>query len=139
MKVAAVAIVALAILIAIIPIFSDCESQGRTLTLENGRQVSMKCHWTARAELALGVPLLAVGGLLAFSRRKETRRNLGIMGAVLGAVVILMPTALIGVCVNPDMPCVGIMKPALILLGVLMVAINLAVVVRSLGQEDEAA
>lgn len=139
MKVASVVIVVLAIAIAVVPMFTDCESAGRTLTLADGRQVAMKCHWTARAELGLGLPLMAVGLMMGFSRRREARRFLGIGGTTLGALAILLPTELIGVCANPDMPCVSAMKPALILMGALVVGVSLATVAVSWGREVEQA
>ncbi len=137
MKVAAIAMLVLAVLIGVVPMFTDCESAGRMLTLENGRQVSMKCHWTARAELGLALPLVAVGAMMPFTRNKGSRRMLGIAAAALGIVTILLPTQLIGVCVNPDMPCVSTMKPALLLMGVLVVAIGLATVAFSWGREPD--
>ena len=118
MKVAATSLIILAVLIAIVPIFSDCVSAGRMLTLDNGREIPMKCHWTGRAELGLGLPLLTVGLTLFFSRRRESYRTLGLVGISLGIVTILLPTALIGVCGMPDMPCHSIMQPALILMGI---------------------
>lgn len=139
MKVAAGAVVLLALAIAIVPMFTDCHSAGRSLTLENGRQIPMKCHWTGRAELGLSIPLLAVGLMMGFSRRKGARRMLGITGLSLGAVAILLPTQIIGVCMSPDMPCVSMMKPALILSGVLAMGVSLAVVIRSWGREEDAA
>jgi len=137
MKVAAFAIMVLAVLIGVVPMFTDCESAGRMLTLEDGRQVSMKCHWTARAELGLALPLLAVGVMMPFSKNRGSRRMLGIAGAALGIATVLLPTELIGVCMNPDMPCVSTMKPALLLMGVLVVAIGLATVAFSWGRERD--
>ena len=139
MKVAAVSLIILAVLIAIVPIFTDCQSTGRMLTLENGNQIPMKCHWTGRAELGLGLPLLTVGLAMLFSRRRESFRNLGLVGISLGIVTILLPTALIGVCGMPDMTCHSIMQPALILMGVLVVGISLAVAVRNWRGEQETA
>lgn len=139
MKVAAVSLIILAVLIAVVPIFSDCESAGRMLTLANGREIPMKCHWAGRAELGLALPLLTVGLTMIFSRRRESFRNLGLVGISLGIVTILLPTALIGVCGMPDMPCHSIMQPALILMGVLVVGISLAVVVRNWRPEQEIA
>jgi len=136
MKVAASIVMLLAVAIAIVPIFTDCESAGRMLTLADGRQTSMKCHWTGRAELGLGVPLFAVGAMMLFSRRKESRRFLGIGGMALGVIAILLPTELIGVCMNPDMPCVSTMKPALVLMGALVIGISLVTVVLSWRQEE---
>ena len=137
MRLAAAAVIILAILVAVVPIFSDCHSAGRMLTLADGREIDMKCHWTGRAELGLGLPILTVGLLMGFSRRKESLRGLGLVGIALGIVVILLPTVLIGVCGNPDMPCHAIMRAALILMGVLLVGISLAVsVVNWRGEQD---
>ena len=85
----------------------------------------MKCHWTAIASIALGVPLLLVGIMQWFNKRKESQRALSILGAVMGAIVILLPTALIGVCAHPDATCNLIMRPALIFMGSLVVGVNL--------------
>lgn len=139
MKVVAVAVMILALLIGIVPMFTDCESHGRMLTLADGRQISMKCHWTGVAELAVSVPLLVVGGLMFFSRRRESGRTLGTVGTSLGAMVLLLPTALIGVCMSPDMPCVSLMKPALLLTGALVVVASLGAVAFNWGQEKLAA
>lgn len=132
MKMLAVFIVFLAVLISVVPQFTDCESQGRALTLQDGRQIPMKCHWTARAELVAGIPLFAVGVLLFTSHSKETKNRLSILGLILGAFVILLPTGLIGVCLSADMLCNSIMKPFLILMGSLVVAISLAVLAFSI-------
>jgi hypothetical protein len=138
MKVLAAFLVILALLISIVPQFTDCESQGRMLTLQDGRQVSMKCHWTARAELVTGIPLAALGVAAFFSRRKESRSILGVLGMVLGALVVLLPTGLIGVCMNSEMLCNSFMKPFLILTGGLVLVISLAMAGFSLfnGQDN---
>ena len=138
MKVLAVLLTILAVLISVIPQFTDCQSQGRMLTLESGQQVPMKCHWTARAELVVGVPLFTVGVMMLFSRRMETKLVLGILGMILGLLVILLPTGLIGVCMNVEMLCNSVMKPFLILMGSLVVAISLAIIISSImkGKND---
>jgi hypothetical protein len=130
-KVAAVLMVVLALVIGIVPQFTDCQSQGRSLQLANGKTVAMKCHWSATAELALAIPIAVVGLLLGFSRRKESMRNLSILGIVLGAVAILVPTVLIGVCASPDMICNSVMRPILILMGTLLVAISVVTLIAS--------
>jgi hypothetical protein len=99
----------------------------------------MKCHWTGLAELALSIPLAAVGLMMIFSRKQESRRVLGITGIVLGIMAILLPTALIGVCMDPHMTCVSIMKPALILAGALALGIGLVVLVVARGKEKDLA
>jgi quinol-cytochrome oxidoreductase complex cytochrome b subunit len=137
-RVFGILIVVLALVIAIVPQFTDCQSQGRMITLENGKTIPMKCHWTSQAALGMGIVLLAVGALLAFSRRKETRLALSVLGMLLGAIVILLPTWLIGVCANPDMLCKSIEQPTLILSGSLVIVISLAGLVFSLRQQEQA-
>ena len=132
MKVLAIFLAIMAIVIAVVPQFSDCESQGRMLTLEDGRQIPMKCHWTASAEVALGVPLFAIAGALFLGRQKETASSLGSLGIVLGVLVILIPTELIGVCASPAMPCHSVMRPTLLLAGSLVTVISLAVFLTSI-------
>jgi len=138
MKGYAVILVLLALVIAVLPQFTDCESQGRHIVLADGREIPMKCHWSGLAELGLGFPILVLGGALFFSRQVETRRALGILGVVLGLIVILIPTVLIGVCASIEMFCNSIMKPALILAGSLVMAISLALVLSSIrrGQSN---
>jgi hypothetical protein len=139
MKAVAVLMILLSVLIGVIPMYTDCESHGRALTLADGRQVPMKCHWTAQAESAVAVPLFATGALLTTSKKKESMRNLGILGAILGVFVILLPTALIGVCANPEMVCNSVMKPTLILTGSLVIALSLFGVIKSFKPEGESA
>jgi hypothetical protein len=131
LKIPAVLIVILAILVGTLPYFFNCQYDGKALTLENGRQVPMKCYWTAQASLAVAIPLLAVGLLTAFSRQKETLRALAIVGAILGIVVILLPTRLIGVCQHPGASCNLVMKPALVFAGILVIGVSLVSLVIS--------
>ena len=105
MKAAAVSLIVLALLIGVVPQFTDCQSQGKAIQLPNGGTVPMKCHWTALAEIAVAVPLLVSGIFLFFSRQRESRRNAALMSSVLGFLVMLLPALLIGVCAKPDMVC----------------------------------
>jgi hypothetical protein len=136
MKVLSVLIIVLAVLIAVLPQLTDCQSQGRQLTLANGQTVPMKCHWTAIAELVLGIPLAILGIELFLSRHKETRMALGILGAALGLFIILIPTLLIGVCTMGEMLCNSVMKPALILAGSLVIVCSVIIAVVSERQDE---
>ena len=135
MKVVAVLFVILALVIGIVPIFTDCQSQGRALELANGKTIPMKCHWTGRAEIALAIPLAGAGILLAFARRKETQRALAVMAALLGAGAILLPAWLIGVCSAAEMVCKMAMEPILILAGILVIAVSVAGLLLARGSE----
>jgi len=135
-KILAGILIILALVVIIVPQFTNCDASGRILTLESGKQVPMKCLWSARAELALGIPLLVLGVLLAIARLKETIRSLSIMGVVLGILIVLIPTSIIGVCANPDMECLSIMKPLMIVVGILTILVSIAALLLNERQRE---
>ena len=136
MKAIAVLLIILALVLAIAPAFTDCQSQDKVITLENGKTISMKCHWTGRAEIGVAVPLGLVGIMLLFSRRRESRVDLSILGIALGVLAILFPTVIIGVCMTPTMTCVTAMEPILIAAGAVAVAASLAALVLAARRRD---
>jgi hypothetical protein len=135
-KVFGIVLVVVAVAIAVVPIFTDCQSNGRSITLANGSSIPMKCHWTGVAEIATGIPILAVGGMMVASRRKESLRYLSVLGVVLGGLTVALPTKLIGVCSTPTMTCVTMEKPSLVSLGAVVVAGSLVGIIMSLRKKD---
>ncbi len=131
MKVPGILIGVLAVVIGAVAVTFNCQAEGLSLTLANGNQVPMKCFWTAMAEIAVTVPLVVVGAMMAFSQRKEGRRILGIMGGILGAFAMLVPTVLIGVCANPAHDCNRIVLPTTLLAGTLIIALSLGTLIIS--------
>ena len=132
MKAIGAILVVLALVAGIVPLVTQCQAQGRApLALANGGTVPMKCHWTAQASLVAAVPLLFVGGVTVFSKRKETRRALAGIGMLLGAAMISLPTWLIGVCAKQDMLCNSVMRPTLILTGGIVIAASIISLVLS--------
>ena len=86
----------------------------------------MKCHWTARVELFLGLSI-AVLGLLKFlssDANFQLGLNFGILINALG--VLLTPTVLIGVCGMKKMHCHAVTKPTLIVFAILILVSALA-------------
>ncbi len=131
-RVLGISIVVMALVIGIAPLFTDCLSQGKSLSLANGKTVPMKCHWTAIAEIGVAIPLGLVGILTAVNRRKDILGVLSIFGLALGGLAILFPTSLIGVCANPMMTCNMIMKPTLITSGIVTMVVSAGILVTSL-------
>ena len=88
------------------------------LQTTTGKNVPMRCYYTGQTEIAVG-GLIVLAGMLAFAfgKRAETRGALNALVLALGAVVILLPTVILGTCASPDMACNIGTKPALILLG----------------------
>jgi hypothetical protein len=108
-----IALVAMAIAIAVVPHYTDCQAHGSLVVLANGNKMPMKCHWTGVAEVGAAVPLAAVGVGMVFTRRKETLVTLGVIGIAAAAVALALPNALIGTCQMASHPCNTTMKPAL--------------------------
>jgi hypothetical protein len=116
--------IALAIVVGVLPQYTDCLAAGGVITLPNGMTIPMKCHWSAQAELGLAVPLLAVGVLMVIRRRSGDPAALALLSGILGVVIALIPTFLIGVCRNPEMRCNMIMRPSLIFAGILVIIVS---------------
>jgi len=162
-KVLAVLIILVALVIIIVPQYTNCEanksdsalamsSTGTTTMVSSSGMASappmaspsaaatpyrmMKCYWTAHAEIVVGVPLIAIGILLFFARRRETTRALGVITAVLGVLTILIPTSIVGTCLNDQMVCNTEMKPVLLIAGGITVALGLAVLVVGLVRRE---
>ena len=96
---------------------------------ELGEKV-MKCHWTARIELFLGLSIAVLGlvKLLSSDANFQLGVNAGLLVNALG--VVLTPTVLIGVCKMKKMHCVAVAKPTLVVFGILILA---AVLVQSVS------
>jgi hypothetical protein len=124
-----IVMIVLALVLAIAPVFTDCQSQGKMLTTADGRSVSMKCHWTGIAEVAAAIPLGIAGIYALRGGRKETMRFAGIVGAVSGAMALLLPTVLIGTCGNAMMTCNLLMRPILLASGILAIVASVALFV----------
>ena len=92
---------------------------------ELGEKV-MKCHWTARIELFLGISaaLLGLLKLISSDAKYQLGLNAGILINALG--VILTPTLLIGVCGMKSMHCASVAKPTLIVFGILLLTAVIA-------------
>ena len=85
----------------------------------------MKCFWTARAEIFPGISIAVFASLQIIFALKESniQANLALTLAIItNAIgVILVPSALIGVCAKPMMHCHSVTKPFLIVAAILII------------------
>jgi hypothetical protein len=123
-----IAIAALGLLIALVPvcIFPACSKMIETAA---GGTVPMKCFWSGRAEIGIGLLILSGGVLLAFFKSAPVRIGISLMTALTGVLGILVPTLLIAGCEMPAMTCRMTTFPALNILNVLTIAAGLANVI----------
>lgn len=105
----------LGLLTALTPyyIFPVCQA---TVAAASGAAIPMKCFWMARAVLGQGMIVMFAGALLAFSSSPGVRLGASLMLLPVSLVTALLPTWLIGVCMNEAMPCHMGTLPALCLL-----------------------
>ena len=135
-------LIVLALVIGVVPQYFNCQHDGKALTVAAAgamggssgamtagatKTVPMKCFWTARAAIAVAVPLGIVGLFLAFARRKGGTRALSVLAIASGAFAMLLPTSLIGVCSLATASCNQVMQPTLLLTGGLTIVAGLVV------------
>lgn len=82
-------------------------------------EMKMKCYYTSQWELVVGIIAAIVGVGLILINDKKIRTLLSALEIALGALIVLIPTAIVGVCSSPMMHCVSLTRPALIVTGVL--------------------
>ena len=138
MKVIAAILIILALIVGIVPQFTDCLAQGREIEMPNGKTIPMKCHWTRQAEVAVALPLLVVGVLMLFSHRRSAQRILAAVALILGISAILVPAYLIGTCASAEMICNLLMKPILLFAGIVVVATSVVALVYLRGEGPDA-
>jgi hypothetical protein len=132
-KILAGILILLGVLVVLTPwyIFPVCEIAEKSGAMQmndgsdNGMNMNpgthMKCWYTAEAETGVGVLIILTGVALLALPGRISRKTAGIIGGILGLIVILVPTILVGICSTPDAPCRIGTLPALILLGAVTV------------------
>jgi hypothetical protein len=124
-------VILLGLLIALGPqfLFKVCSIHGVTFPL---------CHWTARAELGMGMLIAALGiCLIIFT---DLRTQLGLyIGVFLTSIIVLgIPHALIGGCNANIMACRKVAFPAITIISVIALVFSAAIVVyREKNTEDK--
>ena len=75
----------------------------KMLTLTTGKEVHMKCFYTAQASIGVAVILL-VAAIVVILAQKD-HKKVQLINIACGVVLFLLFTSLIGVCASPDMAC----------------------------------
>jgi hypothetical protein len=84
--------------------------------------ILMKCHWTARAELGVGLLIALEGFLLILFGSRQIRFGLNAAIGLNGILALLFPTVLIGVCSSTRMNCRSLTLPALVIISGSLIA-----------------
>jgi hypothetical protein len=103
-------------------LFKTCPAHSSTYPL---------CHWTAQAELGLGMLIAALG--LCFIVFNDSKTQIGLaIGILLSSIIVIgLPHALIGGCKDKMMACHKIAFPAITVEGIILLAFSIAIVAYS--------
>jgi hypothetical protein len=114
-------VITLSVLVILTPwlLFPVC-GVGR-YAMPGGMMKMHGCDTTLYAVTVIGVIGVVVGIVMQIIPYKRNAHLASIAVAVLGGLVILLPTVITGVCKVATMPCVYGTKPALIVAGSIMV------------------
>jgi hypothetical protein len=83
--------------------------------------IYMKCHWSARAEIGIGGPLIAgLGIALIFFANSKIRLGLTVGIFLSGVLALLIPHVLIGGCVMHNMACRKVAFPSITVIAILL-------------------
>jgi hypothetical protein len=117
-------VIALGFLVAFSPqfLFKVCTAHGGAFPL---------CHWTAQAELGMGMLIAALGICLIVFTDPKTQIGLTI-GILFASIMVLgIPHALIGGCKVSTMACRKVAFPALTVIGIILLVYSIFIVVYS--------
>ena len=111
----------LGLLILLIPvcIFPTCS---KVMEIVGGGTEPMKCFWSGRAEIGIGLLILCGGVLMTFLKSAPVRLGISMMTALAGILGILVPSVLIGGCEMNMMTCRMTTFPAVTVISGLAVA-----------------
>lgn len=89
-----------------------------TIVKAHGGSKWMKCHWTGRASLGIGI-VIALLGVAIFFADPRMRAGLNLAVVLNSALELAIVYLLIGMCGHPEMHCNTVTKPTLTLLSIL--------------------
>ena len=84
----------------------------------------MKCNWMGKAEIGVGAVVALIGVLQMAMDHAKVRMGLSMAAVPMGLLTLLLPTKLIGVCMNVHMRCVTLTRPALLMLGIATILVG---------------
>lgn len=105
---------ALGAAIAVVPQFTQCDG------------AMAMCLSTAKWEIAVGAAVMALAVLVIVARQR-VRQAAAVGAGALAMLSIALPTAITGLCADPMMRCQMYLRPSIIVLGVITLALSVGV------------
>lgn len=125
-SVSAILVILLGLLVILIPtyILPVCPPSEIIINHEHHMTYKfMKCHWTAQAEIGVGVVIALIGLCMLLIKSALIRLGLSLSLIIITLLVAALPTVLIGVCPGEMMDCHIGTLPALLLLSAILLIV----------------
>lgn len=97
----------------------------------------MSCHWAEQAVFAMGIVLVVQALGLIILSRYNVRRGLSFAMIPTAVVTAFIPKIMINLCMMNDMRCHTTMRPAVIILSIIIAVCALVNAVTSEGKEEQ--
>jgi hypothetical protein len=101
-----------------------CADEGNFVKTASGMNMHMACTWTQRAVMGFGGVVALTGLIMTFAG--AAARAMSLLSGLTGALIIATPLWLVPTCKNPMMTCNQVFKPAVLILGGLILVVGLA-------------
>ncbi len=85
----------------------------------------MRCHWAQMAVVAVAAVLIVIYVLALLVRDARVRAGLVLATVPMSVAVMLIPGTVIGLCMMATMHCRAMLRPACLVLGLVMAVIAL--------------
>ncbi|HYF80245.1 MAG TPA: DUF4418 family protein [Symbiobacteriaceae bacterium] len=101
-----------------------CADEGNFVKTASGMNMHMACTWTQRAVMGFGGVVALTGLIMTFAG--AAARAMSLLSGLTGALIIATPLWLVPTCKNAMMTCNEVFKPAVLILGGLILVVGLA-------------
>ena len=117
------------VIVIILGLFIALGPQVLFKVCSHGERGYSLCHWTAQAEIGMGLLIAALGICMIVFSDYKTHLGLAIGIFLAGFIALFIPHTLIGGCVNKEMACRRIAFPALTVESIIVILFSIIVVV----------
>lgn len=98
----------------------------------------MSCHYAEQAVFAFGIVLVIEAAFVLLLPKKELRHGAALSLVPTAVLTAVLPANFIPLCMMETMRCRSVMRPAVLIIGLLLAALSMCYVVLDRKTENEA-
>ncbi len=96
----------------------------------------MVCHWAEQAVFGLGLVLFFLSSVMFAFKDGKTKSGMILAMEAIAALAAILPNHLINLCMMTDMRCHSVMKPAVLILGILIMIVGVIAIIIHRKEND---